>query len=284
MNGARRIAIDRIASAARHARPERDAWIGPEIPAVEGVVVVARILNDKTTYNTLEDPAGRMVPLRSGDVMAGVLGRRSALLGYAGVVPPSVAAGDTLQVLNLGGVIGRCTSANPDVGPPFDCEILGALLEFPALGDRIGRPATIVGGPVRPCATLRSGAPVVYVAGSCMNAGKTVAASELIRGLSRAGLAVAAGKLTGVALLRDSLSMRDAGARNVLTFNDAGAACTSAGNAAAIAKGILSALRAGDPDVIVAELGDGLLGEYGVQAILGDPELAACAPGDAAPG
>jgi hypothetical protein len=110
-----------------------------------------------------------------------------------------------------------------------------------------------------------------------MNAGKTVAASELIRGLSRAGVKVAAGKLTGVALLRDSLSMRDAGAQNVLTFNDAGAACTSAGNAAGIAKGILSALRAGEPDVIVAELGDGLLGEYGVQAILGDPELAACA-------
>ena len=39
------------------------------------------------------------------------------------------------------------------------------------------------------------------------------------------------------------------------------------------AKGILNRLAQGKPDVIVAELGDGILGEYGVQDILADKEL-----------
>ena len=41
------------------------------------------------------------------------------------------------------------------------------------------------------------------------------------------------------------------------------------------AKGIFNRLAGVKPDVIVAELGDGILGEYGVQDILRDPELMA---------
>jgi hypothetical protein len=39
------------------------------------------------------------------------------------------------------------------------------------------------------------------------------------------------------------------------------------------AKGIYNRLAGAKPDVIVAELGDGILGEYGVQDILHDPAL-----------
>jgi hypothetical protein len=106
-----------------------------------------------------------------------------------------------------------------------------------------------------------------------MNAGKTVAATELVRGLSRAGLRVAAAKLTGVSLMRDALSMLDAGAVAALTFNDVGVASTHAGVTVATAKGIFNRLAGTKPDVIVAELGDGILGEYGVQDILRDAEL-----------
>ncbi|NOT08436.1 MAG: hypothetical protein HOP28_09550 [Gemmatimonadales bacterium] len=118
--------------------------------------------------------------------------------------------------------------------------------------------------------------PVVYVAGTCMNAGKTVAATELVRGLARAGLRVGACKLTGVSLMRDTLSMLDAGAVAALTFNDAGAASTHAGMTVPVARGLFNRLakeRGGRPDVIVAELGDGILGEYGVQDILRDRGL-----------
>ncbi len=271
-----RLRLDRIASSTRNAHLAPDVIVGEEIVAQEGFVLAVRILEDKSTYNTVEDPSGRMVSLRAGDVLAGTLGSRRALRGYAGDVPARIAVGNTLNVLNLGGILGRCTSSNPDIGPPFQAEVLGAVLAFPELGDRVGRPATIADGAVPPAESLECGVPVVYVAGTCMNAGKTVAATELVRGMTRAGLRVAACKLTGVSLMRDTLSMLDAGAVAALTFTDAGAASTHAGMTVPVARGLLNRLakeRGGRPDVIVAELGDGILGEYGVQDILLDAGL-----------
>jgi hypothetical protein len=214
-----------------------------------------------------------MLSLREGDVLAGTLGTRRALRGYAGVVPSHITVGDTIEILNLGGILGRCTSANPEIGPPFKAEVLGAILAFPELGDRIGRPAHIRDHSVPPADALDAAIPVVYVAGTCMNAGKTVAATELVRGLARSGLRVGAAKLTGVSLMRDALSMLDAGAVAALTFNDVGVASTHPGITVATAKGIFNRLNSSKPDVIIAELGDGILGEYGVQDILHDGEL-----------
>ena len=120
--------------------------MGDEIVAAEGYVLAVRILEDKSTYNTVEDVTGRMLSLRAGDVLAGVLGTRRALRGYAGVVPPHIAVGDTIEVLNLGGILGRCTSVNPEIGPPFKAEVLGA---DPRLS-RAGRPGRPAGAHPRP--------------------------------------------------------------------------------------------------------------------------------------
>jgi hypothetical protein len=268
-----RVRLDRIASSTRNAALSPEVIVGDEILASEGYVLAVRILEDKSIYNTIEDVTGRMLALRAGDVLAGTLGTRRALRGYAGIVPTHVGVGDTIEVLNLGGILGHCTSVNPDIGPPFRAEVLGAILAFPELGDRVGRPAHIKDHSVPPAHALESDVPIVYVAGTCMNAGKTVAATELVRGLARSGLKVAAAKLTGVSLMRDALAMVDAGAVAALTFNDVGIASTHPGVTVATAKGIFNRLAVAKPDVIVAELGDGILGEYGVQDILHDPEL-----------
>lgn len=268
-----RVRLDRISSSTRNAALPPEVIVGDGIVAAEGYVLAVRILEDKSAYNTIEDITGRMLALRAGDTLAGTLGTRRALRGYAGVVPSHIVVGDTIDVLNLGGILGRCTSANPDIGAPFKAEVLGAILAFPELGDRVGRPAHIRDRAVPPADTLEGRIPVVYVAGTCMNAGKTVAATELVRGLARGGLRVAAAKLTGVSLMRDALSMLDAGAVAALTFNDVGIASTHAGVTVSTAKGIFNRLAAARPDVIVAELGDGILGEYGVQDILRDAEL-----------
>lgn len=273
-----RVRLDRIASSTRNAALTTEVILGDEIVAAEGYVLAVRILTDKSSYNTVEDLGGRMVSLRAGDVLAGTLGVRRALRGYAGEVPKAIAVGDTIEVLNLGGILGRCISANPEIGPPFQAEVLGAVLAFPALGDRVGRPAHIGDRAVPLADTLTCTVPVVYVAGTCMNAGKTVAATELVRGLARTGYRVAATKLTGVSLMRDALSMQDAGAVAALTFNDAGAASTHAGMTVPVARGLFNRLtdpRGARPDLIVAELGDGILGEYGVQDILRAPDLMA---------
>jgi len=278
MIDSRRIVLDRIASAVRHAGVPREVLVGPEIVCREGSVLAVRILNDKRVYNQVESVDGRLVSLRSGDVLAGVLGTRRALRGYAGDVPGQLAVGETVNVLNIGGVLGRCTASNPDLGPPFEAEVLGAVLTFPKLGDRVGRPANIRDQALPGARHLSCSAPLVLVAGTCMSSGKTVAASEIIRGLSRAGLRVAAAKLTGVSLRRDTLSMMDSGAVLALTFNDAGVVSTHEADVIPTAYALLNELQARvAPEVIVAELGDGILGEYGVQALLADPAIRALA-------
>ena len=269
-----RVRLDRIASSTRNARLGSEVLLGPDIVCREGHVLAVRILADKAVYNQMEDLTGRFIRLRAGDVLAGTLGHRNALRGYAGVVPDALAPGDTVHVLNMGGVLGRCTATNPDYGQPFEAEVLGAVLAFPKTGDRVGRPAHIRDNAVPQSDALSCRVPVVYVAGTCMDAGKTMAAAEIVRGLTRAGLRVAGVKMTGVALRRDALAMLDSGAVAALTFNDAGIVSTSAAEALPTAYGLLNELaRSTKPDVIVAELGDGILGEYGVAQLLADAPL-----------
>ena len=270
-----RLRLDRIASATCNARLGRDVVVGPEVVSREGFVLAVRVLQDKPTYNHVEDVHGRLVPLRGGDVLAGVLGSRRALRGYAGTVPERLAVGETVHVLNLGGVLGRCSGIHPDLGPPFDAEVLGAVLSFPGAGDRVGRPAHIGEGALPPAVHLMPGPPLVIVAGTSMDSGKTVAATEIVRGLCRAGSRVAAAKLTGVSLRRDVLSMLDAGAVEGVSFNDAGIVTTRDEDVVPASYGLLNHLARSQPDVIVAELGDGLLGDYGVGALLGNRALTA---------
>ena len=269
-----KVRLDRIASSTRNAHLRSEVLIGPEVISEEGRILAVRIGSDKAVYNQVEDPSGRLIRLRSGDVLAGVLGARRALRGYEGAVPEELAAGDTIEVLNLGGVLGRCTAGNPDLGPPFTAEVLGAVLSFPKTGDRVGLPASIRDGAVPAAAALLDGPPIVAVVGTCMDAGKTVAAGAVIRGLSRAGLKVAGVKLTGVSLRRDALAMIDAGAVEALTFTDAGIVSTDDDAALPTAYGLLNELaRRCRPEVIVAEFGDGILGEYGVATLLGEADL-----------
>ena len=268
-----KVALDKIASTTRNARIPREVLLDEEISAREGAVLAVRIHGTKTVYNQLEDVYGRMIGLNDGDVVAAVLGSRRALRGYAGVVPESVKVGDRLDVLNLGGVVGRCTSVNLELGRPLQAEVLGQILSFPHLGERVGVPASIKTGAIPWAAKLEKSAPIVYVAGTCMNAGKTFACGEVIRYLARQGRRVCGAKLTGVSLLRDTLSMVDRGAVKSLSFTDAGVVSTTGQVSVPVAKGLINALNQEEPDVLVVELGDGILGEYGVQEILHDDEL-----------
>ncbi|HPF12668.1 MAG: hypothetical protein H6829_07190 [Planctomycetes bacterium] len=272
----KRITLDKIASATSNCKLSREVRVGDEFPCQEGDVVAVRILTEKSTYNTLELTTGRFSLLKPGDVVAGTLGHRRALVGYAGHLPKSLRVGDRIQMLNLGGCLGICTSVNPDLGKPFECEVLGQVQHFPYLGERIGVPANIRQGalPLRSDLALH-GVPVVGVVGTCMNAGKTFACMSLIQELTRQGLRVNACKATGVSLRRDLLSMEDAGASKTILFTDLGIVTTQASNAPILARTMLTHLATDRPDVIVLELGDGLMGTYGVDAILRDPELAA---------
>ena len=276
----KRAVADKIASVAQSCGLMPELRLGADIPAEEGVLVAVEVLNDKATYNELELAGGRMAIVQRGDVLVGALGHRRALFGYSGSVPASVRPGDTLQLLNLGGVLGTCESAdpaNPERGEPFDCRVLGTVLDFPYLGERIGVPARIGGAKLskkpKPIKLDTKGIPVVAVVGTCMDSGKTSAACAIVSRLRHKGLVVDAFKATGVSARRDILAMEDAGARETRIFTDLGVVTTTDGNGPDLTKTMLSDLAEGHPDVIVFELGDGLLGAYGVEAILGDDAI-----------
>ena len=123
------------------------------------------------------------------------------------------------------------------------------------------------------------GVPVVALAGTCMEAGKTAAACAIVSRMRHRGLVVDAFKATGVSLRRDILAMEDAGARRSMIFTDLGVVTTTRANGPALTRTMLTELAAGKPDVIVFELGDGILGTYGVDAILECPDIRAALTG-----
>jgi hypothetical protein len=271
----RSVVVDKIASVALAADLGQEIRVSSDIPCEEGVLIAVEVLNNKSRYNTLELTSGRMAEVKRGDVIVGALGHRKALFGYSGHLPTELQPGDVVQLLNLGGVIGICDSINPSHGEPFDCKVLGCVLDFPYLGQRVGVPARVSNEPLNLDVPLEThGVPIVAIAGTCMNSGKTAAACAIVSRFRHNGLIVDAFKSTGVALRRDILAMEDSGARHVAMFSDFGICATTSKNAPALTRSLLNELADEKPDAIVFELGDGLLGAYGVEAILRDKEIA----------
>jgi hypothetical protein len=276
MSGMRTVVVDKIASVTQACGLSHEVRISPEIPCEEGVALVVEVQNSKSTYNTLELTSGRMAKVSRGDVVVGALGHRKALFGYSGHIPEALQPGDIIQMLNIGGVLGVCDSANPDKGKPFDCKVLGTVLTFPYLGERIGIPARVGYKPLDYASELNvRGVPVVALAGTCMEAGKTAAACAIIARMRHRGLVVDAFKATGVSLRRDILAFEDSGARRTMIFTDLGIVTTTEKCGPALARTMLTEMAAARPDVIVFELGDGLLGTYGVKSILQQPDIKA---------
>lgn len=265
----RTIVVDKIGSSTGGTGLDNSVVVSDEIDATVGNVLVVRALREKSRYNQLELVSGRMAKINVNDVIAGALGFRSALKGFVGDVPRKIKTGDVLHVLNLGGVIGRCTSQHRDLGRPLEVEVLGMAV-------RDGKPVNIKDGALPPEDKLVSTAPLVMVAGTCMNSGKTTVAAELIRRFTQFGHRVAGAKLSGVACLRDTLNMEDHGARRTLSFLDCGLPSTvKVPDLAPYSKAIINRLMGAEPSVIILELGDGIIGGYQVPTILADAELMA---------
>jgi hypothetical protein len=182
--------------------------------------------------------------------------------------PPTVIAGDPLHLLYMGGVFGSCTGHHSSLSDAIKLEVIGLA------SDDCGRVLNIADAALPPKSSLGETAPLVIIAGTCMNSGKTYAATELIKQATRSGLRVAAAKLSGIACLRDTLNMADHGAVAIASFLDCGLPSTvGATNLASVAKTIVSRLNESSPDLIVIELGDGLLGGYSVDSVFDDAEL-----------
>ncbi|HMQ04575.1 MAG TPA: hypothetical protein PKD26_11720 [Pyrinomonadaceae bacterium] len=264
-----RVKVDKIGSAASSLGIVQEANTTPRHNfAVSGDVVVVRALSESVEYGSLELPTGRLAKINRNDILVGVLGKRRALKGFVGDIPDTVCAGDRLHLLNMGGVIGICTGHHSAFDDAIEVEVLGTVC------DEEGAVVNISDNALPLAEKLVRSAPIVLVAGTCMNSGKTVAATEIIRQATNAGLRVAGAKLSGIACLRDTLNMQDHGAIATASFLDCGIPSTvEHGKLPAVAKTVLNHLNKVSPDLIVAELGDGILGGYAVESVMTDDEI-----------
>ncbi len=265
------IEADKIGSATSPLELPKIVSVVAENPSPKaGDCIVVKALSESVTYGNLELPSGRLAKIYRNDLIAGVLGRRRALKGFFGDVPETAKAGDRLHLLNMGGVIGVCSGHHSSLSDAIEVEIIGFAC------DENLRILNIADNALVPADKLEKCAPIVLIAGTCMNSGKTVAATEIIKQAHHAGMRVAGAKMSGVACLRDTLNMEDCGAELTASFLDCGLPSTvGVENLPQIAKAILNRVNSIDPDLIVVELGDGIVGGYSVDSILSDPEIKA---------
>ena len=265
-----RLQPDKIASVVSRLSFEREVEVTTKLESEAGNAVVVRVLEDSGRQD-IELETGRLSPLLAGNVVIGALGRRRALRGFAGNVPIRIRPGDQVAILNRGGVIGVCRDTGAARGP-VACEVIG----MPVIDGRIPniRDARLPSLGV----SMSRIPPIVVVSGTCMDSGKTSFLTRTTLGLTRRGYRVAVGKLTGVACLRDLIAARDHGAVTTASFLDFGYPSTAGlegRESVQIARSIIGWLAGSSPDVLLLELGDGIIGDYGAIEILKDPELKA---------
>lgn len=266
-----KIHIDKIASVTKNLDLGHEEKITDQLSCERGTVLAAQVLEDKSVYNELELASGRMSKLKKDDIIAVALGERMALKGFVGRLPQTLKTNDIIHLLNFGGVAGECTSANvQEVGEPLRIRVLGGIMKSGKLAN-IGQKTLY-----KPQNIMKNDIPLIITTGTAMDSGKTTVATEIIKTLTRTGMVLAGAKLTGVGAQRDLFKMEDNGITGRTSFVDCGIPSTagiSDEEVVSAAKGALEHLAKSKPDAIMIEFGDGLMGKYGVAAILKDPQI-----------
>ncbi|KKP37671.1 MAG: hypothetical protein UR23_C0001G0014 [Candidatus Roizmanbacteria bacterium GW2011_GWA2_32_13] len=264
------IVINKIGSVLKNENFNQGVYFSKQIHAVEGQAVVVKVLDEQTKYGKLELTNGSMSKIKKGELIVGVLGERKALAGIVGIVPKDIKTNDVLNILNIGGVIGKAISWNKDfVDSPISVKILGEV--------NINNKSLNIHDSIQKLdSVLIKTASLIVVMGTAMNVGKTTATVKLIQLIkSKTKLNLVAAKLSGIAAQKDILAMKKAGASQVLSFLDVGISSTINNHEIVVpaAKTIINKLAKEKPDLIVVELGDGIIGWYGVEKLLNDKEF-----------
>lgn len=232
-----------------------------------GDLLLARV--DRLGQHTgVQLPHGRRARIFPGDEIVVAYGARYAPNQFEAVVPDSLAP---CHLVAAGGMASLVRSRHERIKRATDITPLGLIV------NDAGRVLNLRDFSLPDVAVeQRLKVPVVAVAGTAMDAGKTTAAADFIRGLSRAGLRIGAAKVTGTGACGDYFAFVDAGAVEVLDFTDVGFGSTcdlSRETLDAILLQILAHLSAADVDAVVVEVADGLL-QAETAALLRSPVFA----------
>jgi hypothetical protein len=217
-----------------------------------GDFVVAQVTS-LGEHEFLEDRHGRRMRMYPGDLVVGAYGNRYATDFYEGYLP---GPGDGVHLLTSGGLIGTVASSHTSKGTPTELEVIGPLT------DATGKPLNTDDVAVPTPAGARPELGTIVVVGSSMNAGKTTTTAAIVRGLTRAGLRVGAGKVTGSGSGKDHWAYVDAGAATVSDFLDLGMPSTfgyPVERLVATLFAVRDQLVGNGADAVVLEIADGVL-------------------------
>jgi hypothetical protein len=239
-----------------------DLWANPfDTAALErtewrmGDFVVGRVTGERTRLYECETKTGRMAELVPGDLLVGALGERAATLEGVGDWR-AIGTDLEFEALTSAGLLGRATSISPMLPDLMRLQYIGHVTRE---GRKLNMTDFVAQVPPR-----QLDIPVVLVIGTSMSSGKTTAAQVIIRALRYLEVDVVAAKLSGAARYRDILKFRDAGARSVTDFVDAGlpsTVCSPERFRIAIEL-MLSRIAAAEAQVLVVEAGASPLEPY----------------------
>lgn len=267
--GAAAVAQARI-EIARRSFVTRRADLGEVARLIEAAVpragdlVLARV-GTLGHHRRLQLSSGRRSWLFPDDEIIVAYGHRYAPQQFEALVPHSLAP---CHLVAAGGIAAHAVGWHQRILAPTEIEPVGLLAR--ADGSRLNLRDWAIPRPSRVslCPPI-----VIAITGTSMDSGKTTSGAHLVRGLRLADYSVGTAKLTGTGACNDVDWMRDAGARAVLDFTDAGYASThrlATSELIEIGEHLLDHLAQSSVDVAVVEIADGL----------GQPETAALLDSD----
>ncbi|MEK7544472.1 MAG: hypothetical protein AAB557_06465 [Patescibacteria group bacterium] len=260
--------FNKIPSIVKNVPLSDEVQVGSLIVPQEGLIILVEALDDAGKNNVLEFATGRLGKLVKGDVVPAVLGKRRALKEFAGDVPQTLKPGDELYWLCESGLVGEIIGVNERWGLPMKVKVLGSLVND-------GKTINMKNFGIPWKNEVEKSAPIVAVLATCMDSGKTSLICKLADYFHDKDLTIAGAKLTGVAFMQDPFKMKDAGISTVMDFVDAGlpSTCGTPGDAIGAACGMITEINKTNPDLILAEFGDGIIGEYNVASIITHPSF-----------
>ncbi|KAF7591211.1 hypothetical protein BBP40_001870 [Aspergillus hancockii] len=237
--------------------------ISPTIVPVEGAVVAVEVLSTVDKVSLIEDITGHISGLVEGEIIPAVLGIRRGSQGLSCDIPSTLSQGDIISYVSRSGLVGVTQTTPTDIMIPAQVRVFGSV-------QKGGTPLNIKQSSIPRRQSLNQSAPIVVVAGSASNTGKTTTARKIIQHLKSKGLRVAAAKLSGLAFLGELRALSTAGPDMIMSFADGGlpTTCNNPAEILEVSLGILHELNAIKPDVIVIEFGSCLLGFYNILPIL----------------
>ena len=226
----------------------------------EGDIVLVEAMSDTGAYKEMEDLHGHGMRVYKQQRFIAVLGNRESSKYLVGGLPegglPISENGDTtVHLLASGGIMGICKESPHYMGPPSVFRCWGLL-------KRNAFPINTQDSIIYVQGELHQSKPLLLVAGTATDVGKTTVTSNIIQRLVYDHkLKVAATKLAGTGCLEDTLQHRDAGAAITLDFPDVGlpSTYTSADKYMIGIRTLLTRANEQQPDIIVSELGGDII-------------------------